>query len=325
MSYTSDDWPIAAALLQSPGTLADGRSVQDADAEEWLETLADVSRVGFRHLDLTDSWLRIADLDPARLIEFELATATAGLTVPSLSITRRSVIDPVDGAANLDYAHRTIDAAASIGVSVLSIGLHQPLTAEQREQLWFWTAPGASDPVGDPEVWKLAVARIRELGEHAAANNMLVSLELYEDTYLGTADSAVNLVHDVGLDNVGINPDIGNLVRLHRPIEKWQQMLEKTLPFANYWQVKNYFRDEDPVTGAVVSIPAPLELGFINYRVAVRDALALGFQGVLCCEHYGGDGLGVSATNMRYLRTLLPDPDGRAVSHSPADAERTSS
>ncbi|GAB2467572.1 sugar phosphate isomerase/epimerase [Conyzicola lurida] len=307
MPYTSDNWPIAAALLQSPGTLADGTSVQNADVGEWLTTLADVARVGFRHLDLTDSWLRIADLSTERLIEFELAATSVGLSVPSLSVVRQSVIDPVDGVANLEYAHRTIDAAASIGVEVLSIGLHRALTAEQREQLWFWTAPGASDPVGDPEVWKLAVERIRDLGTHAAENNMVVSLELYEDTYLGTADSAVNLVQDIGLDNVGINPDIGNLVRLHRPIEKWQEMLAKTLPYANYWQVKNYFRDEDPVTGAVISIPAPLELGFINYRTAVRDALSLGFQGVLCCEHYGGDGLGVSATNMRYLRTLLPD------------------
>ena len=325
MPYTSEDWPIAAALLQSPGTRADGSSVQDADAGAWLETLAEVSRVGFDHLDLTDSWLRIADLSPARLLEFELAVATAGLSVPSLSITRRSVIDPVDGAANLDYAHRTIDAAASIGVSVLSIGLHQPLTAEQREQLWFWTAPGASDPVGDPEVRTLAVDRIRELGEHAAANDMVVSVELYEDTYLGTADSAVDLITDIGLDSVGINPDIGNLVRLHRPIERWEDMLAKTLPYANYWQVKNYFRDEDPTTGAVVSMPAPLELGFINYRVAVRDALALGFQGVLCCEHYGGDGLGVSATNMRYLRSLLPSPEGAAAASTTTTAERTAS
>jgi len=324
MSFTSENWPIAAALLQSPGTRADGSSVQDADAGHWLETLSDVSRVGFRHLDLTDSWLRIADLSAARLIEFELACATAGLEVPSLSITRRSVIDPVDGAANLDYAHRTIDAAASIGVGVLSIGLHQPLTAEQREQLWFWTAPGASDPVGDADVWKLAVHRIRELGEHAAANGMIVSVELYEDTYLGTADSAVALIEDVGLANVGINPDIGNLVRLHRPIERWEDMLAKTLPYANYWQVKNYFRDEDPVTGAVVSMPAPLELGFINYRTAVRDALSLGFQGVLCCEHYGGDGLGVSATNMRYLRSLLPAPEP-AVADSAPTSERAAS
>jgi len=27
---------------------------------------------------------------------------------------------------------------------------------------------------------------------------------------------------------------------------------------------------------------------------------------VLCCEHYGGDGLMVSAMNQDYLRSLLP-------------------
>jgi len=34
---------------------------------------------------------------------------------------------------------------------------------------------------------------------------MVVSLELYEDTYLGAADSA-SLIEVIGLSNVGINP-----------------------------------------------------------------------------------------------------------------------
>jgi sugar phosphate isomerase/epimerase len=248
----------------------------------------------------------VGDLSPERLTEFELALVAAGLRVPALSITRRSIIDPASGDDNLAYTHRTIDAAAALGVEVLSLGLHRPLTPAQQEQLWFWNAPGVADPMGDTETWNLAVARFQEIGRHAARNNMIVSLELYEDTYLGTADSAVRLIEDIGMDTVGLDPDIGNLVRLHRPIEDWREVLAKTLPYTNYWQIKNYYRDEDPATGTVVSHPAPLALGFINYRDAVREALALGFQGVFCCEHYGGDGLGVSAMNMQYLRTLLP-------------------
>jgi hypothetical protein len=45
----------------------------------------------------------------------------------------------------------------------------------------------------------------------------------------------------------------------------------------------------------------------IDYRSAVKLALANGFQGVICVEHYGGDGLSVSATNRDYLRSrVLP-------------------
>jgi sugar phosphate isomerase/epimerase len=305
--YTRSDWPIAAALLQFPGTLADGSSVQDAPAEAWLDTLQQVREVGFDCVDLTDSWLKPADLSAGRLTEFRDTLSDADLGAPALSIVRTSVIDPQSGTANLEYVHRSIEAAVVLGTGTLSLGLHQQLTREQRERLWFWTAKGAADPLDDREAWNLAVQRFREIGRHAAEYGMLVSLELYEDTFLGTADSAVNLIEDIGLDNVGLNPDIGNLVRLHRPIEDWQEMLRKTLPYANYWQVKNYFRDENPETGLVTSAPAPLELGFINYRTAIREALALGFNGVFCCEHYGGDGLGVSAANRLYLQTLLPE------------------
>ncbi|RFA20087.1 sugar phosphate isomerase/epimerase family protein [Subtercola boreus] len=301
MSDTTGSWPIAAALHQfaSPAN-------QHAPAEAWLATLREVAGVGFEHIDLTDSWLQIGDLSPARLTQFAEAAAEAQVGVPSLSITRRSVIDPVDGVDNLAYTHRTMDAAATLGTRVLSLGLHRPLTADQKSQLWFWNADSDGDPEDSPETRALAVSRFREIGQHAADLGMLVSLELYEDTYLGTADSAVQLITEIDLPNVGLDPDIGNLVRLHRPIEDWREILAKTLPYTNYWQVKNYFRDEDPITGAVFAAPAPLMLGFINYREAVRDALAIGFRGVICCEHYGGDGLGVSAMNADYLRTLLP-------------------
>ena len=105
---------------------------------------------------------------------------------------------------------------------------------------------------------------------------------------------------------MGLDPDLGNIVRLHRPIEGWRDMLTAMLPYTNYWQVKNYSRVEIG-DGAFSTHPTPLELGVINYRDAIRDAIDAGFNGVLCCEHYGGDGLGVSAMNMRYLRTLLPE------------------
>lgn len=304
-TFDSTTWPIAAALLQYPGTRPDGSRVQDAAAEEWINTLSEVRSVGFNAVDLTDSWLKPANLSPARREELRQAFTAVGLQVPVLSIVRTSILDPELGDDNFAYTLDSIDAAAELGVGTLSLGLHRQLTAEQKERLWFWTAQGAGDPPGDPETWNLAVQRFRAIGRKAAEFGMRVSLELYEDTYLGTADSAVHLIEDIGLDNVGLNPDIGNLVRLHRPIESWQEILHKTLPYTNYWQVKNYFRDENPDTGAVTSVPAPLELGFINYRHAIHEAVAGGFDGVFCCEHYGGDGLGVSAMNQRYLRTLL--------------------
>ena len=94
-------------------------------------------------------------------------------------------------------------------------------------------------------------------------------------------------------------------------------MVAKTLPYSNYWHMKNYIRDEDVARDTYVAMPAPMESGLINYREAFKVALSVGFQGILCTEHYGGDGLSVTASNQDYLRRqVLPKTDGYALGQS---------
>ncbi|WP_167480986.1 sugar phosphate isomerase/epimerase family protein [Mesorhizobium waimense] len=303
--WNRHNWPIAAAMIQYPNVLRDGRSVQDQSVEEWGTTLADVVDAGFTELDPTDSWLRLADLSAARLDDFVKLAGSLNLAIPAISTSRRSVIDPEDGDVHLAYGHRVIETAARVGAGCVSFGLFGPLTDAQKAALWFWTVDGVRNP-DDPQVWRKAVARIHELGRHAEELGIELSLEMYEDTYLGTAESSVRFVTDVGLPNVGINADVGNLIRLHRPVEHWLEMIDKVAPYAKYWHVKNYTRVEDPISGAIITHPAPLETGIVNYRVAIGLALDHGFASPFLCEHYGGDGLSVSAANRDYLRRILP-------------------
>lgn len=303
--WTRGNWPIAAAMIQYPNMLADGRSVQDQTVEEWAATVDEVSDAGFTEIDPTDSWLRLADLSPSRRHEFYSVVHDAGMTIPAISTSRRSIIDAQHGDEYLAYGHRVIDVAAEAGASSVSFGFFEPLTQKQKEVLWFWTEQGAQNP-DDPVLWKKAVSRITELGRHAAEVGIEISLEMYEDTYLGTADSSVRFVQEVGLENVGINADLGNLVRLHRPVEHWLQMMQKVAPYAKYWHVKNYMRIEDENAGLIATHPVPLESGVINYRTAIKLALEHGYNSPFLCEHYGGDGLSVSATNRDYLRRILP-------------------
>lgn len=307
MMLTAQDWPIAASLLPLGQAHPAADSTAGEVAARWVRDLETVADAGFDDVDLTDSWVRYGDLTPDELALLRDGLDELGLGAPSLSAIRRSIIDEQNGLDHLGYAHRTIDAAVALGAGVVSFGLHRALTPQQAEQLWFWTAPGHRDPLDDPDAWDLAVTRFRELGRHAADVGVLVSLEMYEHTFLGTASSSVRLVEDIGLDVVGLNPDIGNIVRLHEPIEDWRDMLRATLPYANFWHVKNYTRDEDRAAGFVSTVPSYLENGVIDYRTAVSMALDAGFQGVICTEHYGGDGLSMSAANREHLRQrILP-------------------
>ena len=275
--FTWQNWPIAAAMLPFGGTDSHGGPIHDAEPEEWAKHLRVVSRLGFTEIDPTDTWVRVGDLSPERLADFSGVLKEFGLTIPAISTSRRSVMDPEHGADYLAYSHRLLDVAAELGVPMVSFGFFQALTPEQERALWFWLEEGWQDDDA-PEVRSRAAGLIRELAEHASSNGQQITLEMYEDTYVGTCDSAVRFLEEVGHDACGLNPDLGNFVRLHRPLEPVQDMLDKVLPYANYWHVKNYLRDEDPATGQVMTFPVPMDFGFINYRSAIRQALQLGFS-----------------------------------------------
>jgi len=295
-------------MIQYANIAPDGSSVQDQSAEQWARTLKDITGAGFTELDPTDCWIRVADLSPARLAEFQNVVRQAGLTVPAISTARKNLAHPTTGPEIMPYCHRLIDVAASFGARTVCLGLFGALTEAQKQALWFWTVDGEKTSEA-PADRAATIARLRELGSHAAEVGVDIALEMYEDTYIGTARGAAQFIQDVDHPSVGLNPDLGNLIRLHRPVEHWKDMVDLTMPFTRYWHVKNYARIEDAKTGFIASTPVPLEMGLINYRYAIGLAIAQGFRGALCCEHYGGDGLSVSATNREYLRRILPEHD----------------
>jgi sugar phosphate isomerase/epimerase len=305
LPYARDRWPIAAAMLQFPPYAPDGRSVADAGPEFWHAALAEITGLGFDAVEVPSAWLPTYDLAPGRLSEFRAVLDALSLNLVATTVVRQSIIDPRHGPEHLATTHRALDAAAALRAPLVCLGLHEPLLPEQARATWFWTRPGPTNP-DDRATWDLAVARYRELADHARELGVLISLEMYEGTYLDSADSAVRFLADIDRPNVGLNPDIGNLVRQQRAVEPWESIAVKTLPHANYWHVKNYLRLEAPDSGTVLTSPAPMASGIINYRKAVRYALSVGFRGAFVTEHYGGDGLAAGAMNRDYLRSLLP-------------------
>ena len=304
---TPTEHTIACCMHGFSPTDNNGHPLTAADPGSWAAIFSTLSSLGFTALEIADSHIRPADLTAERRNILKRLAASAGVELTSVHVQRQSIIEPERGEANLAYAHRTIDAAAELGCQIFSTGLHQPFSSAQRKALWFWTAKGWEDPA-DPEVRTLAVHRLRELGRHAAEVGLPMSLEMYEDTYLGTAESAVRLIEEIGLDNVGLNPDIGNLIRLHRPIDDWREMHELALPYANYWHMKNYQRDEAADASWFTSHPTTMQNGLIDYRAMVARAVELGFDGPFVMEQYGGDSLGVCAENRTYLSGLLAHP-----------------
>jgi sugar phosphate isomerase/epimerase len=280
------------------------RSATQPAPELWAEDVAVLARGGFRAVDLVDTWLSPAALDAGSRKDLASVIREANVSLVGISVIRRSVIDPQDGAANLAHTHASIDAAAELGAPVLSIGFHRPLTPEQRA--WaFWAVPGPGD---DSAMWSTAVTRLRELASHATQVNVALSLELYEYTLLGSGASAARLVEEVGSLALGINADLANVYRIpERLSETWEQTFALCLPHLNYWHVKNYRRAEHYPDGPFLAWPTALEDGDINYRLALRSARDAGYLGPISIEHYGGDGIWAQERGLRYLESLLAD------------------
>lgn len=296
---------VACSTIPLQGRKLD-RPVRELGRTGWVDELRELKAAGFSAIDLADSWLAPAELDEHELSDLRSALGDVGLDVVGISIARRSVIDPVDGVANLEYAHRTLECAVELGAPVVNIGFHRPLLPQQT-RFQFWMVPGAADERTD-ETWRLAVERVAEIADHAAALDLAVSLELYEDTLLDSSSGAIRLVEAIARPNVGINPDLGNLVRVPAPLTQgWFELLRDCLPHMNYWHVKNFIRLEHPDAGVFLSYPTELAVGVIDYREALRHVLAAGYAGPICIEYYDGDALGAAVRSRRYLDALLAD------------------
>lgn len=302
--HSAETWPVAAAMLQAPKRDANGRTMAEAGPDAWHEVFARYAAEGFDGLEISSSWIDLDELSEARQDEFRQAAVDSGLALRGLLVASKS-ISGREAEENLRYSHTAIDVAARTGTPVVCLGLHEIDPRGSGDPLWFWTIDDAA-PKLDMSKWDATVAGFQDLASHAQSVGVTLTLEMYPGTFLGGSRIAVDFLDAIGSDVVGLNPDLGNFIRVQAPVEEWAELAAATLPRTNYWHVKNYGRAENPQTGLVVTFPMPLESGAIDYRKAVGYAVESGFNGTIVTEHYGGDGVSVSAANRQYLRRVLP-------------------
>jgi hypothetical protein len=156
---------------------------------------------------------------------------------------------------------------------------------------------------------RVALLRIGNLFKDRLAATGLIVHELRKGYRIApplTSEQLKQLMDARRLIEIGaIEHACGNFIRLQQPIEPWESMAIRNLPFANCSHVKNCARAENPNAGIYLTSPATLATGLIDCRRAIAFAIALGFRGALLSENYGGDGLSVPAENKRYLTCLL--------------------
>jgi len=208
---------------------------------------------------------------------------------------------------------RTIRFAAWIGASVVNATLVTPPThpggpghGRQGEQV----SQGASRTTSESDFERTA-DHLRRFGKLAADLGLDIAVEVHQGSIADNSAAALHLIDLVGLDNVGVNPDLGNIYwHYEYPEETSEAAIVALAPRAKYWHCKNLKRIHVPEIHRAFYQRVPLPSGDIDYRFAISAMVDAGYDGYLAIEGAReGDQLSADARSAAYVREMLGQLD----------------
>ncbi len=255
-----------------------------------------------------------ADQFAARELAQELEDA--GLTI---GVVRAGggLSHPIAGPRALDRLQRAVRYAGWAGASVVNTALVNPPThpggpgSDHRgEQV----SQGSSRVASERE-FELTADRLRTAGRMAADVNVKISIEVHQGSIADNSWATLHLLDLVGLDNVGANPDLGNIYwHYEEPEETPEAAIVALAPRALYWHCKNLMRVHVTDLHRAFFSRVPLPDGEIDYRFAISAMLAAGYSGYLAVEGaQKGDQLSQDRRSVEYVRGLLRDLQSSTV------------
>jgi sugar phosphate isomerase/epimerase len=221
------------------------------------------------------------------------------------------IAHPREGAKVRERMRQVVQYAAWIGASVVNTTIVTPATqpngpgAERRGEP---VSQGASRYASEADFVETA-KHLRQVGKQAADNGLDVSIEIHQGSIADNSWSGLRLVELIDLPNVGVNPDLGNILwQFEEPEETSEHAIVAMAPKAKYWHCKNLKKVHFPQLQKAVYLRTPLDLGDIDYRFAIAAMLEAGYQGYMAVEGVNtGDQLTQDTQSARYARRLIDE------------------
>jgi sugar phosphate isomerase/epimerase len=285
-------WSLATVALLPRGATAHANQQERRRIFDWAAS------TGFQGIEVSPQWLDIAHFSDAELLEVRDEAAASGLAISGLNINRilrrgtaslgqrpRVVRGSPDPALQ-SLLERAIDVAAILSASLVTLSFSLPLDGCTRQLLRGCDLPHAERDEN--------AAFIRTLAARARPHGIQLSLELHDDGLLDTPELCLDMLERVAAENVGLNPDLGNLVRSY-PNSDWRTALKSLASRTNNWHVKNYRGSQ----------PSPIWDGQIDYAEAMQIMRAAGYTGWVSIESYFGDVFDLQAKSLAWLKRLV--------------------
>jgi sugar phosphate isomerase/epimerase len=221
-----------------------------------------------------------------------------------------------DAAARTESLVGSARIAARLGAPTINLTLPGPgtggSTSIPSEYLVGARHPlgsGRGRPPTEPAALALALA---ELADACADEGITVALEIHQNSYIEDSDAALALLGQIDRRNVGLNPDLGNILWARAiPYESSEEAIERLAPHAVYVHMKNLRRVF--VAGldrAAFVRTSLLERGDVDWRWAISVLNASGYSGCLTFEGdyaEGWDFRRAMERNAEYVSGLIAD------------------
>jgi len=222
-----------------------------------------------------------------------------------------AIAHPTAGLAARDRLEAAIRLAARIGAGVVNATCVTPSThpggpGHDRRGEPVSQGGSRTASVGD---FERTAEQFRRFGALAGDLGVEISIEVHQGSIADNSAAALALIDLIGLDNVGVNPDLGNIYwHYEHPEETAEAAIVALAPRSTYWHCKNLRRIHIPELRRAIFQRVPLPDGDLDYRFAVAAMADAGYRGYLAVEGAReGDQLSADGRSAAYARALLAE------------------
>ena len=209
-----------------------------------------------------------------------------------------------------DALRNAIVYASKIGATVVNSVLGTPPRDPSGAGLkWGEKSCQGSSRGATHEDFERTAAALFEASRVAADVGVDISIEVHQHSIVDNSWSALRLMELLDQPNVGINPDLGNVLWTYDvPEESCEDAIVALAPHTKYWHCKNLYRVNVPEVRRSVFLQVPLPEGEIDYRFALSALRGAGYDGHVAIEGIRlGDQFARDRASAEYMRSLLAE------------------
>jgi sugar phosphate isomerase/epimerase len=291
--------------LRAP-ILREGKAVLDQPAK-LRDHLAWWKKQGVEGLVFYDVYPDLYQRPREHFLALKAVLDEVGLPVGAFNALRKSLFIPELTERDEQRLYQCLDVATVLGAEVFDVSVNVPLP-RQRDAHSLATRTIFRGEVAPGEYYEEAARKLKPFAKACARAGMQLSIELHDDGLQDTADDCLKLLHLIDEPNVGLNPDLGNWIRVpYEHLDSWHDQIQQMATRTNYWEVKNYQSIYVAGERRYYSWTTLLDDGLIDFRECATLLWRAGFRGWVCNEGGTGDYVRSQLHFIEYFRWILDE------------------